>query len=83
MNTTIDRIPSIPKIGASEYEILLGDLEFAMNRQQLLKIMAHWNGGKDIEEIGEIEQRNPIEVLLALMHQARKGYELRSFARRL
>ena len=56
-----------------KYIILLQDLEFAMSPSQLERILDMHNQGMKIEEIAEKEKRDPYEVILALLHQARKS----------
>lgn len=69
---------------ARDYVILLDDLEFAMSKEQLWEITNLHNDGMKLEDISEHVQRDKYEVLIALIHQAKKGtVKLRPFARRL
>lgn len=63
-------IPLLPQ-DDTEWVILLDWLEFAMSKEQMGRIIQIWNNGADVEE------RNPIEVLMALIHQAEKGAKVR------
>lgn len=63
-----------------DYVFLLDDLELAMTREQLKRITKAWNDGMELEEIAEDERRDPVEVLLALIHQAKRRNKLRPFA---
>ena len=66
-----------------EYVFLLDDLELAMTKEQLDRVTKAWNSGMELEVIADEESRNPIEVLLALIHQAREKNITRPFAGRL
>lgn len=72
-------VPFLEKNRRRDYVILLEDLEFAMPRKQLKRITKMYNSGLTYWEIAEREQRNPYEILLALLHQVKKGQEMRSF----
>lgn len=60
-----------------DYVFLLDDLEFAMTKDQLERVTQYWNDGYWIPSIAEMEQRNPIEILMALIHQAKRGRKMR------
>lgn len=63
--------------------ILLNNLEFGMSRSQLNKITKLHNDGIRFEEISKQVKRDPYEVILALLHQARtNNVRLRPFAYR-
>lgn len=82
MNTATNRIPMLPQTRKRDYVFLFEGLEFAMHKDQLKRVTDSWNAGSDLEFIAKKERRNPIEILLALMHQANSGYKLRPFAGR-
>lgn len=65
-----------------DYVYLLDDLEFAMTIEQLERVTKSWNEGMSLEQIAEEEKRHEVEVLMALIHQARKRKIKRSFAYR-
>ena len=75
-------IPLLPQ-DDTEWVILLDWLEFAMSKEQLTRVTDDWNNGSELEEIAIEEQRKPLEILLALIHQAAKGKKLRPFAGRI
>ena len=56
-----------------DYLILLDDLEFAMSKEQLKRITNLHNSGVDLEDIAEQEDRDPYEVIIALLHVARRA----------
>ncbi|GGB63731.1 hypothetical protein GCM10011409_46000 [Lentibacillus populi] len=60
--------------------ILLEELEFCMPKDQLRTITELHNNGMWIEDIAEEVKRNPYEVLLALIHQVKRGYKMRPLA---
>jgi len=61
-----------------DYVFLLDDMEFAMTKEQLDAVTKRWNEGYRIPIIAEMESRNPVEILMALIHQAKRGYKMRS-----
>lgn len=65
--------PILPEIGADNYVILLEDLEFGMDKQQLQEITDLHNNGVDFQDIAKQVKRNPYEVLMALIHQTKKA----------
>jgi len=79
MNTATQRVPILKQTRRRDYVFLLDDLELAMHKDQLDRVTKLWNVGLRIEVLAEFEKRNPIEVLIALMHQAKKGCKVRSF----
>lgn len=79
---TLTSIPLINPSQHRDYVILLEDLEFAMSKEQLLRITKMHNDGYSLEEIMESERRDPYEIILALLHQTRKKWLLRPFAYR-
>lgn len=60
-----------------DYVFLLEDMEFAMTKEQLSTVTKRWNEGHRIPDIAEDESRNPVEVLIALIHQAKRGCKVR------
>lgn len=76
MIATDTRYPNYIK-PRNDYVFLLDDLEFAMTKDQLERVTQYWNEGYRIPSIAEMEQRNPIEILIALIHQAKKGRKVR------
>lgn len=85
MNTLTGKVNAFlePK-KSGHYVILLDDLEFAMSKEQLWQITNLHNDGMKLEDISEYVKRDKYEVLIALIHQAKKGtVKLRPFARRL
>lgn len=78
MNTTAGRMPILPRIGKNNYVFLLDDLELAINKDQLEVITEDWNSGMQVVWIAKRHKRLPIEIMLALIHQARqKGKKLK------
>lgn len=75
-------IPLLPQ-DDTEWVFLLDWLEFAMSKEQLMRITKEWNAGEDLESIAQEEKRKPLEILMALIHQAAKGRKMRPFAGRL
>ena len=65
-----------------DYVFLLDDLELVMTKEQLRRVTVAWNNGAELEEIAAEERRHPVEVLLALIHQAKRGNITRPFAYR-
>jgi hypothetical protein len=63
-----------------DYVFLLEDLELAMTKEQLNRITKAWNDGMELEEIAAEERRHTVEVLIALIHQAKRKVKLRPFA---
>ena len=51
---------------------MLEDLEFAIHPSQLERILKNHNNGMTIEEISKIEKRDPFEIIIALLHIARR-----------
>lgn len=72
-------VPMLKQNRRRDYVILLDGLEFAMPKKQLKRITKLYNLGLTYREIAEKEQRDPYEVVLALLHQVKKGQEMRSF----
>lgn len=60
-----------------DYIFLLEDMEFAMTKEQLDRVTQNWNNGFKVSELAEFERRDPIEILIALIHQAKRGKSLR------
>lgn len=60
-----------------DYVFLLEDMEFAMTKDQLERVTKNWNNGIKITDIAQSERRDPVEVLIALIHQARRGIRLK------
>lgn len=64
--------------------ILLDSLEYGMSKKQLDRITKLHNSGMKFEEISKKVERDPYEVVLALLHQARtNNVRLRPFAYRM
>lgn len=76
MNTRDDKIASFLNPD-KEYEIILDGIEMAFEKDKLIRIKEKWNGGMKLVDIAEEEKRQPIEVILALMHLATKRHKLR------
>jgi hypothetical protein len=72
-------LPLFPQDG-EEKVILLEDLEFGMSIKQLNEITKLWNEGMKWEELSKQVKRDEIEILLALLHQLKRGVKLRPFA---
>lgn len=72
--------PIVPEIGADNYVILLEDLEFCIEKQKLQEITDLHNGGWDFQDIAKQVKRNPYEVLLALIHQTKRGSGVKPLA---
>lgn len=77
-NTAGSNIP-ILQMPRSEYEIALDGLEFVFHKNQLHQIKELHNAGLSYKQISQIEKRDPYEVIIALLHLARKGHRLRPF----
>lgn len=60
-----------------DYVFLLDDMEFAMTPEQLDRVTQNWNNGYKVSELAEFERRDPVEILIALIHQAKRGKRLR------
>lgn len=62
---------------------LFDDLEMSYTNDLLQAIKTFHNEGHSFEDIGERFNRDPDEIFLALFHLARKGEEVKPFAKRL
>jgi len=82
MNTTTQRVPMLKQTRKRDYVFLLDELELAMHKDQLDRVTKAWNDGMEIEEISKEERRHAVEILLALIHQAKRGNKMRPFAGR-
>jgi hypothetical protein len=51
--------------------VILEDLNFFWDRPELTKIKHMWNKGVSVKDIAEHFERDPDEILLALIHMAR------------
>ncbi len=60
-----------------DYVIMLEGLEFATTENQLDRIAQNWNNDHTISQIAKMESRPPLEILIALIHQAKRGRRLR------
>lgn len=60
-----------------DYIFLLDDMELTTTKEQLKIIIQSWNGGESIKSIAKKERRDPIEVLIALIHHAKRGGAVR------
>lgn len=63
-----------------DYVFAFEDLELAFTREQLKRIAFRWESGYELSEIAEKERRPEIEILLGLIHLARKEVFERPFA---
>lgn len=79
MNTLTNTRPFVAGM-AKDNVILLEELEFNMPIEQLNYITELHNDGMSYEDISKEVKRNKYEVLLALIHQAKKGKPLRPLA---
>lgn len=79
MNTTTQLVPILKQTRKRDYVFLLEDLELVMHKGQLSRVTESWNDGTRLEVIAEFEKRKPIEILIALMHQTKKGCKVRAF----
>jgi len=79
VKTATQRVPILKQTRKRDYVFLLDDLELAMHKDQLNRVTKSWNSGARLEVIAEYEERNPVEILIALMHQAKKGCKVRAF----
>ena len=77
LNTTTDKVYQLP--AGKDWVYVFEDLELAFEKQQLKEITKQWNEGADLKQIGKLHLRKPLEILLALMHQARRGVIIREF----
>lgn len=66
----------------NDYVILLEDLEFAMSQEQLNRVTELHNEGYSIERIAQIESIDPYEVIIAILHQSKRGKIKRPLAYR-
>lgn len=66
-------VSKIETLDRSDYVILLDDLEFRMTKRQLKEITRLNNLGYGVNKISEKVKRDPHEVIIALLHQSRKG----------
>lgn len=76
MNTLQKRTPMIEQTGRKDHVILLDELEFGMSKGQLETITKMHNEGMDFQDISKEVKRNPYEVIVALLHQAKIGKKL-------
>lgn len=78
------RFDLLKPTGRKNNVILLENLEFGMSRSQLNQITDLHNSGMRFEEISKKVERDPYEVVLALLHQARtNNVRLRPFVYRM
>lgn len=52
-----------------DYIYLLEHLELAMTTEQLDRVVEKHNAGMDYRLIAKQERRNPVEIIIALLHQ--------------
>ena len=83
MNTETYEFSLIKPSKASDYVIILDDLEFAFSRQQLNEIAELHNDGVRLSDISKITKRDEYEVMLAIIHLHRKGKLTRALERRV
>lgn len=65
---------------SDDYVFILEDLELVFPEWQLEAITNDWNSGVELDEIARRQRRDPLEVFLALFHQARNRKVTRPFA---
>ena len=82
MNTLNNKIPIMQQTFSRDYVILLEDLEMGISKDQLNHITELHKAGMDFEDISQEVKRDPYEVLVALIHQAKQGHVLPAFAYR-
>ena len=79
MNTLNHKLPIMQQTFSRDYVILLGDLEMGISKDQLNHITNLHKAGMDWEDISQEVKRDPYEVLVALIHQAKRGHVLPPF----
>ena len=79
MNTLNNKIPIMQQTFSRDYVILLEDLEMGISKDQLNDITELHKAGMDFEDISQEVKRDPYEVLVALIHQAKRGHVLPPF----
>ena len=62
-----------------DYVILLEDLEMGISKDQLNHITNLHKAGMEWEDISQEVKRDPYEVLVSLIHQAKRGHVLPPF----
>lgn len=77
VNTLTHRAPILKQTRARDNVIMLEGLEFNISKKQLREITELHNEGKTYNEISKTVKRDPYEVILALLHQTRRGYKMR------
>lgn len=77
LNTASSTVYPLPT--GKDWVYIFEDLELAFEKQQLKEITKQWNEGADLKQIAKHHRRKPLEILLALMHQARRGVIIREF----
>lgn len=82
INTANSYVPIIPLKKYNSYEIALEDLEFVFTKNQLHEITVMHNNGVWVTDIAKNIKRNEYEVLIALIHQHRKGKLTKELAHR-
>lgn len=64
-----------------EYVIILDNANFSFGKVELAHITKMHNDGVDYKEIARLFKRDPLEIVLALLHQAsEKAMDIRPFA---
>lgn len=81
MNTATNQFAFIRPTG--DYVIILDDLEFAFQKDQLDEIAELHNDGVRLSDISRITKRDEYEVMLAIIHLHRQGKLTRPLARRV
>ena len=81
MNTATNQFAFIRPTG--DYVIILDDLEFAFQKDQLDEIAELHNDGVRLSDISKITKRDEYEVMLAIIHLHRQGKLTRPLARRV
>lgn len=79
---TLTQMPLIKESRHRDYVILLEDLEFAMSKEQLKRITDLHNAGYTLEEIMDVEKRDPYEIIIALLQSKRSKRHMRPFGSR-
>lgn len=63
-----------------DYVYAFEDLELTFTKKQLNRIAFRWESGDSLEYIAEKERRKELEILLGLIHLARRKVFKRPFA---
>ncbi|CEI81270.1 hypothetical protein BN997_01088 [Oceanobacillus oncorhynchi] len=63
-----------------DYVYAFEDLELTFTKKQLDRIAFRWESGESLEDIAKKERRKDLEILLGLIHLARRRVFERPFA---